>query len=119
MAAANHGEGFGAGEERGAGEFGYGFLAGVDEIGIGFAFERIRSDAEHAIFRLQNDFDAGGDEVRDQRGNADAEIDVEAVAQFAGDAAGNTFARIHYAVLFRTVRRSMRFSQVPRRTRWT
>ena len=52
VAAADHGEGFGGGEEGGAGEDGDGFFAGVDEVGVFFAFERVGADAEHAVFAI-------------------------------------------------------------------
>jgi hypothetical protein len=41
---------------------------------------------------LQNDVDAFGNIVGDERGHADAEIDVIAVAEFEGNAAGDAFA---------------------------
>jgi hypothetical protein len=79
-----------------SGNFGDGFLSRVDQIGVFFAFEGIRSDAEHAIFGLQDHFDAGRQIIGDQRGQADAQVDVVAVAQFARDAAGNAFALVDF-----------------------
>src|SRR5260370_451772 len=92
VAAANHAKGIGGGKITGAGKLGDGFLPCLDEIGIDFGFQRIRANAEHAVLRLQDDFDSLGDVIRNQRGHADAEIDVEAIAQFLRDAAGNAFA---------------------------
>ena len=69
---------------------------------------------------LQDDIHAGGDVVGDERGHADAEVDVEAVLQLAGDAAddevalasGGSLSVAHGALPVRgRVRRSMRFSQ--------
>jgi hypothetical protein len=53
---------------------------------------RVRADAEHAVFRLQDDFDPRGDVVGDQGGEADAEVDVEAVAELAGYSADDALA---------------------------
>ena len=137
MAAANHGEGIGGRKISSAGKLGDGFLAGVDEVGIHFGFERIGPDAKHAVFGLQNDVHAFENVIGHERGHADAKIDVIAVAQFKGDAAGDAFAflivgqheqskvkSLKFTVKpkdkntglktgrynFRTVRRSMRFS---------
>jgi len=41
---------------------------------------------------LQDDVHAFGDVVGDERGHADAEVDVEAIAEFLGNAAGDAFA---------------------------
>ena len=60
VAAANHGERIGGRKISGAGKFGDGFFAGVDEVGIDFGFERIRADAEHAVFGLEDDVHACG-----------------------------------------------------------
>ena len=92
MGATDHGERIGGGEITCAGEFGDGFLSSVDEVGVDFGFDGIRTDAEHAVFGLQDDFDTGWNEVGDKRRHTDAKIDVIAVAEFAGDAAGNAFA---------------------------
>src|SRR6266849_4492061 len=92
VAAANHAKGIGGGKITGAGKLGDGFLPCIDEIGIDFGFQRIRANAEHAVLRLQHHFNAFGNIIGDERGHADAEIDVEAIAQFLRDAAGNAFA---------------------------
>src|SRR6266852_375107 len=92
VAAANHAKGIGGGKITGARKLGDGFLARVDEIRIDFGFERIRANAEHAVFRLQHDLNAFGDVIGNQRGHADAEIDVEAIAKFLRNAAGDAFA---------------------------
>src|ERR1019366_9777199 len=89
VAAADHGEGFGTREVGGAGQFGDSFLAGVDDIGVLAAFDGIRPDAQHAVFRLQNNVEMRRHVVRHHGRDADAEVDVEAVAKFVRDAAGD------------------------------
>src|SRR5580658_247627 len=91
MAAANHGERIGGRKINGAGTFGDGLLAGVDQVRIDFGIEWIGAHAEHAVFGLQDDVHAGWDKIGHQRGHTDAEIDVIAVSQFAGNAAGDAF----------------------------
>src|ERR1700693_6124329 len=81
MPAAHHGEAVGAGEIAGGRQLRYRLLAGVDEVGILLALIGERTHAEHAVLALQLHRHAGRDVVGDQRRNADAEIDVEAVAQ--------------------------------------
>ena len=85
MAATNHRERVRTRKIRCPGEFAHRLLAGVDEVGIFLAFHRIRADAEHAIFALQNDIHSRWDVIRNKRGHADAEIHVEPIAQFARD----------------------------------
>src|SRR6267154_3462696 len=92
VAATNHGERIGGRKVGAAGEFGDGFLSGVDEIGVDLGFERIGADAEHAVFGLQNDVHTFRDVIGDERGHANAEIDVVAVAQFEGDSSCDAFA---------------------------
>src|SRR6185436_11498754 len=81
MPAAYHAEGIGRGEIAGVRQFAYRLLAGVDEVGVHLILIGERTHAEHAVLALQADVDAVGDVVRDQRRNADAEVDVIAVAQ--------------------------------------
>src|SRR5208282_1866837 len=92
VAATNHGEGVGAGEIGGAGDFADRLFAGVDQVGIFGAFEGIRANAEHAVLALQDDIHASGNVVGNQRGHADAEVDVEPILQFAGDALDDAVA---------------------------
>src|SRR3546814_13634212 len=40
------------------------------------------ADAEHAVFRLEDDLDVRRHEIRDESRDADSEIDVEAVLEF-------------------------------------
>src|SRR5208283_2158280 len=61
-------------------------------IGILLALEGKGAGAEHAVLGLQLHAHPVGDEIRDQRRNADAEIDVEAVAQFLGGACRHLIA---------------------------
>ena len=92
VTSADHGERTSRGKIRRTGKFGDGFLPGVDEVGIDFGFERIGADAEHAVFGLENNVHALGDVIGYERGHANAEIYVVAVAKFEGDAAGDAFA---------------------------
>src|SRR6266571_6743776 len=92
VAAANHGERIGGGEISSAGEFRDSFFSGVDEVGIDFGIERIWANAKHAVFGLQNHLHTFGDVVGNERGHADAEIDVVAVAEFQGYPPCNPFA---------------------------
>src|SRR5271166_798679 len=86
VAAADHGEGIGAGEEAGGRQLRHRLLAGVDEVRVLIALEREGAHAEHAVFALQLNVDAPGNVVRHQGRNADAEVDVEAVLQLLGGA---------------------------------
>jgi hypothetical protein len=86
MAAADHGEGIGGGEIAGRRDLGDGLLARIDEVGILLALIGERAEAEHAVLALQLHAHAVGDVVRHQGRDADAEIDVEAVAQLLGGA---------------------------------
>src|ERR1700746_3229634 len=61
VAAADHGEGIGTGEVGRASDLADGFLAGIDQIGVFFSLERVRTDAKHAIFALQHNVHAGRD----------------------------------------------------------
>src|ERR1051325_3118719 len=81
VAAADHREAVGRGEEARGWKLGDGLLAGVDEVGIFFALVGERPEAKHAVLALQLHAHAFGNVVRHQRRDADAEIDVEAVAQ--------------------------------------
>ena len=56
------------------------------------ASSRERAHAQHAVFGLQGHMHAVGDVVGDQRRNADAEVDIEAVAQFLRGACGHLVA---------------------------
>src|SRR5262245_21840069 len=91
MSAANHREGIRRRKKAGGRQFGDRLLSGIDEIRILFAFIRERSEAEHAVLALQLYGHTLGNVVRNQRRNADAEIDVKAIAQFLGGALGHLF----------------------------
>jgi hypothetical protein len=84
-------------------------LAGVDQIGILIARPGKGADAEHAVFRLQRDGDALGDVIGDQRRDADAQVHIKAILQFARGAGGHVFAGPGHqtASLSRTVRNSI------------
>ena len=74
------------------GNLAYRFLARIDEVGVLLALDREWPDAEHAILALQNDVHPWGDVIGHQRRQADAEIDVKAIAQLPRDALHNTVA---------------------------
>ena len=85
LAAADHREAVGGcREDARAGQRGDGLFAGVDEVGVDLGVVREGADAQHAVLALQPDGDLRVDEVGHQRGHADAEVHVEAVAQFLG-----------------------------------
>src|SRR5947199_6859144 len=92
MAAAHHAEGIGRGEIAGGRQFAHRLLAGIDQVGIFLALVRERAHAKHAVLALQHDVHSVRNVVRDQRRNADAEIDVIAVAQFLCRARGHLIA---------------------------
>ena len=91
MAAADHAKGISGRKIGRAGKFRDGFFARVDEVGIDFGIERIRADAEHAVFRLQNYVHAFWHVVGHQRGHANAQVDVVAVAQLQRNPPRNPF----------------------------
>ena len=84
LAAANHRKAVMTAEDRRTRQRGHGLLAGVDQVGVHRIFSRERADAQHAILGLQPDFLVAGNEVGNQRRNADAEVDVETVFEFLG-----------------------------------
>ena len=88
------------------------------------------ADAEQAVLALQDDLDARRDEAGDERGDPDAEVHVEAVAQLLRGAPGDAlahepsvspvFAVLGHVEPLVVVRRSMRFSKAgPRKMRCT
>lgn len=91
-AGADHGEGFVGAEDAGARGERDGFLARVDEVGVFGAGGRVGPQAQDAVFGLQLDFHAGGDEGRGEHGHADAEVGVHAVGELAGGAADDAGA---------------------------
>src|SRR5690606_15003288 len=75
VAAAHHGEAVGVVEVGGAGEFGDGLLAGVDEVGVDRVVGGERAHAEHAVLGVEGDVLFGAQVVGDEGGRADAEVD--------------------------------------------
>jgi hypothetical protein len=94
VAAADHSKGFRAGEKGRTRHLADGFFAGVDQVGVLLALDRVRADAQHAILTLQNDLHAGRNMVGDEGRHTNAQIDVESVAQFASDALDDALALI-------------------------
>src|SRR6185312_5076953 len=92
-----------------------GLLASIDQIGVLFAFIRKRAHAEHTVLGLKRDLHPLWNVVRHQSRNADAEIDVETVAQFLGGALCKLFAGPGHQAFsrLRVVRCSIRFSKLP------
>src|SRR5450756_1370189 len=82
VAAADHRERVRTREGGGSGEESHGFLAGVDQIGVDFGFQGEGAHAEESVLRLQDHGHIFGNIVGNEGGHADAEVDVEAVAQF-------------------------------------
>src|SRR6202040_1123600 len=86
MPAADHAETIGGREIACRLEFGDRLLAGIDKVGVFLPLEGKRSHAEHAVLSLQLHIHAGRDEIRNERWNADPEIDIKSIAQFRGRA---------------------------------
>src|ERR1700742_828296 len=128
MAAAYHAEGIGRREIAGRRQLTHRLLARVDKVGVFLALIGKRSHAEHAVLALQRHVDAVGNVVGNQRRDADAEIDVKAVAQFLGGAGGHLFAGPGHQTSLpvaaaaapvgrgRVLRNSIRFLAVPTST---
>src|SRR3977135_833881 len=118
MAAADHGEGIGGGEIAGGGDLGDGLLSRIDEVGILLALVGEGPEAEHAVLALELHAHAVRYVIRHQGRDADAEIDIETVAQLLGGARGHLVATPGHqtstpvaaaATRLRTVRCSMCF----------
>ncbi len=90
---ANHPERKRGVEERGAGKHRHRLFAGVDQVGVFLALERIRAHPKNAVLALQRDPYALRNVVRDQGRQADAEINVLPVAQFLRNAGGELRTR--------------------------
>ena len=73
-------------------QFGDGLLAGIDQVGIFLARIGEGAHAQHAVLALQRHFQARRNIVGHQGRDADAQIDIEAVFQFARGAGGDVFA---------------------------
>src|SRR4029077_6497392 len=70
---------------------------------IFLAFERKRPHAEHAVFTLQDDLDAGSNVVRHQSRHADAQVHVKTVLHLARNALHDALALLHVFLLLRFV----------------
>ncbi len=120
VAAADHREGVGRREERGAGNDRDGLLAGVDEVGVDLALRGVGTHAEDAVLGLENDLHALRDEVRDERRHADAEVHVHPVLELLRRAPNDAVpVELRHPQPFRTVRRSMRLTRGATTTRLT
>src|SRR3546814_15586619 len=82
MTAADHRETVSRREEARRRKCGDRLLAGVDEIEIDLIIIRKGADAEHAVFRLEDDRDVRRHEIRDERRDGVSEIDVATVLEF-------------------------------------
>ena len=65
--------------------------AGIDEVDILFVLVGEGAAVEDAALAVVEDDAVLGDEVGNQGGDADAEVDVAAVGQFPGDPHGDYF----------------------------
>ena len=92
---ADHGKRIGAGKICRAGNFRDCLFAGIDEVRVFFSSQRIRPHAQHSILTLQDDMHALRHAVGNQGRQPDAQVDVEAVAQLAGDALNNALPLLH------------------------
>ena len=93
MSAADHREAVRRGEISRLRQLADRLLARVDQVGILLAFIGEGADTEHAVLRLQRDLHSRRDVIRDERRNADAEVDVIAVLQFLRGACRHIVAR--------------------------
>ena len=75
-----------------AGNFRNGFFSGVDQVGIFFALVGKWPTPSIPFSDCRTTSMPSGNVIRDQRGQADAEIHVVAVAQFLRHAARDDFA---------------------------
>ncbi|KAG1270016.1 hypothetical protein G6F66_013904 [Rhizopus arrhizus] len=79
-------------EERAAGQFGDGLLAGVDQIQVDGIVSGRRAHAQDAVFAMQHDLAAGGKMGGHQHWHADAQVDVGAFRDVLRDAGGDLVA---------------------------
>ena len=79
MGAADHREAIGRSEIAGRRQLADRLFASIDQVRIDFIGVGKGPDTQHAIFRLQRDFDPIRDMVRDQRRDADSQIHIIAV----------------------------------------
>src|SRR5262249_46294747 len=82
LAAADHREALVAAEDARALDGRDGLLAGVDQVSVDLVLGREWADAQHAVLALQPDFLVGRHEIGYQRGDADAQVHIEAVFEF-------------------------------------
>ncbi|GAY08084.1 ribonuclease BN [Pseudonocardia sp. N23] len=89
VSAPHHREGVGLVEVGRPGELGDRDLAGVDQVRVDVVAVCGGAHVEHAVLGVQDDSGARREMVGDQRGLADAEVDVGPVGVFGGDVAGD------------------------------
>jgi len=95
VAAADHAEAVGAGEEAGAAKDGDRLLAGVDEVGIDLGLGGYGPTPRMPFSLCSTTSTAGSDVVGDEGRHADAEVDVLAVAQLLRGPPGDLLTGQH------------------------
>ena len=93
LAAADHAEAVRAREDARAGQRRHRLLAGVDHVGVDLVLGREGADAQQAVLALQPNLHARGHVIGHHRGQADAEVDVEAVLKFLRGACRHLVSR--------------------------
>ena len=89
MTAPDHGKGHGRVKAAGARSEGNILRTGVNQVRVLIPVFSQRATPEHAVFGMQDDFDAGRHVVGNQRRDADAKVDGKPVLQFLRRALGD------------------------------
>ncbi len=127
MPSANHRKRFCAREKGGTWDLSDRFFACINKIGVFCSLQGIGPYAEHSVLALQNNFHTLRNIISHESRHANTKVDVETVLQLLGDAFHNECALIDifcrlscavachvslldYCPAFRTVLRSIRFS---------
>lgn len=91
-AGADHAEALLGAETAGPRVQGDGLLAGVDQVGVLLALDRVGPQAENAVFGLQLHLDRRVDEAGREHGHADAQVGVHAILELQGGALDDALA---------------------------